>query len=348
MNVLVTGHAGYIGSVLVEMLTDAGYTVTGLDSGFFAACGFPPGPGPQREIVKDMRDVTSSDVRDIDAIIHLAALCNDPLGDLDPSLTADINHRASVRLATLARDAGVRRFIFASSCSMYGAGGSGDELLTEEAPLRPLTPYAESKVRTEEDLSRLADSDFTPVFLRNATAYGFSPRLRADIVLNNLVGWAHTTGKIRLNSDGKAWRPIVHVQDIGRACIACLEAPIASIHNEAINIGCDQENYQVRQLAEIVRETVPGSTVEFAGGAVSDPRNYRVDFSKARRILPEFEPLWTARQGAEELYHAYRTYAVDRDTLFGPRFTRLLRIRELLQKGELTAQLRWSLTPVAS
>jgi nucleoside-diphosphate-sugar epimerase len=344
MRVLVTGHAGYIGAVAVEALIEAGHEVVGLDTGFFEGCGFRP-PTAIPQIRKDVRDIQASDVAGFDGIVHLAALCNDPLGDLDPELTLDINYRASVRLATFARDGGCRRFVFASSCSMYGAA-TPDDLLTEDAPLRPLTAYAESKVRTEEDLVPLADSHFSPVYLRNATAYGYSPRLRGDIVLNNLVGWAHTTGKIRLMSDGMAWRPLVHIADIAAACVAALEAPRDLIHNQAVNVGVHDENYQVRDLAEIVRETVPGATVEFGGRGGPDPRNYRVDFRKLAKVLPSFTPKWSARTGAAQVYEALRADdTITQEVFCGPRFTRLAHIRRLKDMGALDERLTWLSTP---
>jgi nucleoside-diphosphate-sugar epimerase len=299
MRVLLTGHSGYIGSVAIGVLRAAGHDVTGLDIGYFDECGFAE-PLSIPEIRKDLRDLKATDVAGFDAVVHLAGLCNDPLGDFDPALTFDINYRASVALAELARDVGCRRFVFASSCSLYGAAAN-DDALTEDAPLRPLTPYAESKVRTEESLVALADSHFSPVFLRNATAYGSSPRLRADLVVNNLVGWAHTTGKVRIMSDGKAWRPLVHCEDIARACAASLDAPRTMIHNQAINIGVDAENYQVRDVAEIVRATVPGSVVEFSGETGADPRNYRVDLTKANRVMPRLTPQWNLATGAAEV-----------------------------------------------
>ena len=260
MRVLVTGHNGYIGSVMVPVLQEAGHDVVGLDTFYFEDCTLKADEAPVPALRRDIRDVQPRDLEGFEALVHLAALCNDPLGDLHPEWTRDINHLASVHLARVARDAGVRRYLYASSCSMYGASG-GDASLTEEAPLRPITAYAVSKVRTEEDVSKLADATFSPVFMRNATAYGTSPRLRADVVLNNLVCWAHTTGRIRLLSDGSSWRPIVHVQDISRAFAAALTAPREVIHNQAFNVGGSAENYQVRDLAEIVRTVVPGCSV---------------------------------------------------------------------------------------
>ena len=295
----------------------------------------------------DVRDVARRDLEGIDAVIHLAALCNDPLGDLDPSLTLAINHAASVRLAVLARDAGAQRFIFASSCSMYGSGGA-DDLLTETAPLRPLTPYAESKVRVEEALTALADSRFSPIYLRNATAYGWSPRLRGDVVVNNLVGWAYATGRVRIMSDGSPWRPLVHIEDIARACVACLEAPRAAIHNEAFNIGAGDENYRVRDVADIVKETVPNAVIEYAGGSSPDRRDYRVDFTKALTRLPGFEPRWRVRDGAREVYEGLMRHGTTLSEFTGWRFTRLAQIQRLRESGALGSDLRWSVAPVAA
>jgi nucleoside-diphosphate-sugar epimerase len=326
--------------VAAPLVTAAGHEVIGLDSGLYDDCGTAT-PAPAARARQDVRDVTAADLRGIDAVIHLAALCNDPLGDLDPSLTMAINCEASVRLAQLARDAGVQRFIFASSCSMYGKGGAG-ERLSEEAALRPLTPYAESKVRVEEALQRLADSSFSPVSLRNATAYGWSPRLRGDVVVNNLVGWAYTTGRVRLMSDGSAWRPLVHVEDIAGACIACLDAPRDAIHNQAFNIGSNEGNYQVREVAEIVRETVPGASVEYAGDGGADPRDYRVDFTKAETTLPGFRPTWRVGDGARQVYDLLKHHNVTHGDFTSWRFNRLAQIRRLREDCSLGGDLRWS------
>jgi nucleoside-diphosphate-sugar epimerase len=341
MRVLVTGHEGYIGAVMVPVLRDAGHEVVGLDTGFFGGCTFGDEPGTVSAIRKDIRDVTSEDVRGFDAIVHLAALCNDPLGDLNPTWTYEINHEASVRLGVVARDAGVPRFLYSSSCSLYGAA-SQDDILSEDAPLAPLTAYAISKARTEEDLAKLADADFSPTFMRNATAYGVSPILRMDLVLNNLVGWAFTEGKVRILSDGTPWRPVVHVEDIARAFAAALAVPRALVHGQAFNVGAPDENYQVRDLAEIVRATVPGSEVEYANQGGPDQRTYRVDFGKLRRTLPNFEPRWNARSGAREIFEAFRRVAFTRDDFVGRRYVRLAHLRHLLETRRLDDTLRWT------
>jgi len=339
MRVLVTGHKGYIGTVMVPMLLQAGHTVIGLDSDLFEQCTFCQGildvPGPR----VDLRDVQSRDLAGFDAVIHLAALSNDPLGDLNPEITYDINHAASVRLARMAKDAGVPRFLYSSSCSSYGT--AGDDLVDETAELHPITAYAISKVRVEEDVARLADADFSPTFLRNATAYGVSPRLRFDLVLNNLTAWAFAQGRVHIKSDGTPWRPIVHIEDISRAFLAVLAAPREVVHNQALNVGQTEENYRIRDLAAIVQEVVPASTIEYAKDGGPDPRCYRVDFGKIHRLLPEFKPQWNARRGAEELYTAYRIGGLVIEDCEGPRFKRIDHLKQLLATGRVDATLRW-------
>ena len=340
LRVLLTGHDGYIGSVMGPFLARQSHQVVGLDTGFFEGCDLSEDSPDFPLIRKDIRDIAAADLAGFDAVIHLAALCNDPLGQLNPDLTMEINHAASVRLASLARDAGVGRFLYSSSCSMYGA--SGDAVLAEEADLSPLTAYAVSKVRSEADISHLATTSFSPVFLRNATAYGASPRLRADVVLNNLTCWAFASGKIKIMSDGTPWRPIVHIEDISRAFAAALTAPVENIHNQAINIGVNGENYRVRDIAEIVRQEMPDCVVEYAGQGGPDPRNYRVDFSKAMKLLPDFHPQWDARRGVRELLDALKARAGSRDDFLDGRFTRLVRLRHLIESARLDASLRWA------
>jgi nucleoside-diphosphate-sugar epimerase len=340
MKVLVTGHRGYVGVEMVPVLQAAGHEVVGLDTGLYDECDFAAPPDDVREIDADLRDVAPSQVAGFDAVVHLAALSNDPLGNLDASITYDVNLHASVRLARCAKEAGVRRFLFSSSCSLYGAGGEG--MLDERAAFHPVTAYGESKVRVEQELTRMADASFSPVCLRNATAYGVSRRLRADIVVNNLVGHAMTTGKVLLQSDGSPWRPLVHLRDIIDAFRACLTAPIEAIHDQAFNIGRTSENYQIRDVANLVAEIVPDCAVAFADGASPDTRNYRVDFRKAETRLPGYSPRWTLRKGIEEMYDAYRRAGMTKDVFLGPRYYRLRTVKGLQQRGLLDGQLRWT------
>mgnify|MGYP001249560391 FL=1 len=341
MRVLVTGHNGYVGTVLVPMLVKAGHDVVGLDTDLYQAATF----GEENDTVavpaiqKDVRDVTHADIEGFNAILHLAGLSNDPLGDLNPELTYEINHQASVRLAQIAKELGVERYIFSSSCSNYGAGV--DDWLTEESAFNPVTPYGKSKVMVEQDVAKMADDNFSPTFLRSSTAYGVSPRLRFDLVINNLTAWAYTTGLVYLKSDGTPWRPVVHIEDMALAFLAALHAPRELIHNEAFNVGRPEENYRIRELAEIVAEVVPGSRVEFAEGASADKRNYRVDSSKIARTLPEFKPKWTARLGAQELYEAYQRVGLQLDEFEGPRYRRIDHIKMLINEGRLDDRLRW-------
>ncbi|MGH4014535.1 MAG: NAD-dependent epimerase/dehydratase family protein [Pseudonocardiaceae bacterium] len=337
MRVLLTGHQGYLGTVMAPVLAAAGHEVVGLDSGLFADCVLGPAPQDPPRLAMDLRDVELADLAGFDAVVHLAALSNDPLGSLAPQITYDINQHASTRLATLARDAGVSRFLYASTCSVYGAGG--DALVAEDAPLRPLTPYAESKVRVEDALFALADDHFCPVSLRNATAFGCSPRLRADIVLNNLVGHAVLSGVVKVLSDGTPWRPLVHAADIAGAFLATLAAPRAAVHGKAFNVGSEVNNVTVAEIADAVVATVPGSTLAITGENGADPRSYRVDFSALRAALPDFTPRWTIEDGARELHSAYTTHGLTREA-FDRRFTRLARLSDRQAAGELAVDLR--------
>jgi nucleoside-diphosphate-sugar epimerase len=339
MRVLVTGHKGYIGTILVPMLLAAGHETVGFDSDLYERSTFGEGIAEIPEIRKDIRDVQKSDLEGFDAVLHLAGLSNDPLGNLNPNLTYEINHQASVRIAELAKQAGVSRYIFSSSCSNYGAGG--EDLLNEESAFNPVTPYGESKVKVEQDVSKLADDNFSPTFLRNSTAYGVSPRLRFDLVLNNLVAWAFTTGKVFIKSDGTPWRPIVHIEDISRAFVAVLEAPREAIHNEAFNVGRNEDNYRIRELADIVKETVSNCQIEYAEDAGPDKRCYRVDCSKILRVVPAFKPQWNARKGAQELLDAYQKIGLTLEEFEGPKYQRIAHIKQLLSNNLLDDNLRW-------
>lgn len=340
MKVLVTGHHGYIGSVTAPVLTTAGHEVVGLDTFFYEGCDFGRDGLSVPEMRFDVRDVGPDQLQGFDAVVHLAALSNDPLGDLRSHWTYDINLEGTLSLARAAKRAGVGRFVFASSCSMYGASDS-DELLDETAPLRPLTPYAESKVRAEEGLHELADDAFTPVYMRNATAYGVSPRLRLDVVLNNLAAWAHTTGRIRLLSDGRSWRPLVHVEDIARATVAILAAPLPVVHDQAFNVGSEEQNVRIRDLADELQGLL-GCDVEMSGDATPDPRSYRVDFTKIATSLSGFWCEWNVRSGASQLVDAYASTGLSfEDFVEAGKYTRLVQLKALVARNLVGEDLRW-------
>lgn len=340
MRTLVTGHDGYIGTVLVPMLHEAGHTVVGLDNHLYEDCGLGDVPeAPDVDIRKDVRDATPDDFEGIDAVIHLAAISNDPVGDLNPECTLDLNHRGTVAVARAAKQAGVERFLFSSSCSLYGAGGQ--DWLDESAAFNPVTPYGESKILSEQSLSELADDDFSPTYLRNATAYGASPRLRGDLVVNNLVGYAVLTGQVYMKSDGTPWRPLVHIADISRAFLAILDTDRDLVHDEAFNVGRTSENYQIKDVAAIVEEVVEGSRVVLADSAGPDIRNYRVDCSKIEETLPAYQPTWTVRAGAEEVLASYREHGLTEDVFDGPKLRRIHHVKSLVTRGRLDDMLRW-------
>ena len=341
MRILLTGHRGYIGVEMVPFLRRRGHEVVGLDVDLYRRCTFIDRIANVPAIRKDLRDVTREDVKGFDAVLHLAALSNDPLGNLNPQLTEEINWRASVRLAELAKEAGVRRFVFSSSCSTYGKA-AGEDFLAEDAAFNPVTPYGRTKVWVERDVAKLADDDSVPTFLRNATAYGVSPRHRFDLVLNNLVAHAMATGRVLIKSDGTPWRPLVHIADISAAFCAVLRTPEELVRGEAFNIGSTDENYRVSELAEIVAAAVPGCAIEYVPGGSGDERCYRVNCDKAARTLKDFRTRWNVREGVVELCDAYEKVGVNVEDFEGPRFQRIAQIRKLLAEGVLDEELRFS------
>ncbi len=340
MKILVTGHQGYIGSLLVPMLVSLGHLVQGIDNQLYGRSLFGKAPAPIPSIRKDIRDVTLDDVKGFDAVIHLAGLSNDPLGNHDPQLTMEINYLPTASLAELAKEARTKRFLFASSCSIYGASGS--DFIDERSAINPVTPYAHSKYLVEQKLSKMSDEQFCPTFFRCATAHGYSPRIRFDLVVNNLVAWAYTTEKILIKSDGTPWRPFVHIEDICRAFIASLNAPGESVHNQIFNVGETAENYQISQVAEFVSQIVPNCQVEYDPDGGPDKRCYRVSCDKINTVLPEYQPKWTVQKSIKNLLHFYTTLDLKQGEFEGPKYNRLAHLRELMLNGQLDKKLHWT------
>lgn len=339
--ILVTGSAGYIGTVMMKFLKDHSYEAIGLDCNYYQGCQLYKNEKlPFKQITKDIRDINNKDLNGITSIIHLAALSNDPLGEMNPLLTHEINYAASVRLAYLAKKAGVKRFIFSSSCSLYGISPD-DKPIKENGQLTPITSYAKSKVEAEKDISSLATSSFHPIFMRNATVYGISRSMRLDLVVNNLSAWGFLNNKVAVNSDGTPWRPLIHVEDVCRAFIAALKAPPEKINNQAFNVGLNEENYQVKDIARQVKEIIPGCQVEILNKTGPDERTYRVDFSKIKKTLPQFKPIWSLKKGIGELYLGYENLGLSKKDFESPKFFRMKWMKELIRSEKLDRKLKW-------
>jgi len=338
--ILITGHEGYIGSVMAPFFLDAGYEVVGLDAGFFQECTLLSPRVQIPTLLKDIREVKESDLEGFDVVVHLAALSNDALGKLNSRWTKEINYEAAVHLAKCAKSAGVKRFLFSSSCIMYGM--SEVSTVTEESPLNPQTDYAVSKMKCEREIAKLAGDDFSPTFLRNGTVYGLSPRMRFDTVYNNLMGMAVTTGKIVIHGDGRPWRPVIHVEDVARSFLAVLEAPISVVHNQIFNNGANHLNHQIKELAQTVLRTVPDCKLETLSSPDADPRTYQADFSKFARAFPDFIFKWDIHEGAKELYNAFKAAKLTQAHFNDKRFTRIQWINYLLETKRLDSSLRWN------